>query len=250
MWFYGYRFGYGGRFGGGSKKKKKQPKDNWFERLNQSQIKELLGAARLPVSGTKKAQIERLFASPITSEYGEEAGHGYMSRHDGKTVDDLKADCKAAGLVQGGVKYDLVMRLIKHKAAAAAPTPAPAQPKAAALGKRKAESPASKAEGKRVCVGAPRAAAAQAEAKFGGRDDDEEDEEDEDFEEDDDDDEDNYEVDRILSSRKAKGGKTEYLVRWKGYDDEEDNTWEPAAHLHKDLILEFEANTAIPEVAD
>ncbi len=52
MWFYGYRRGFG--FGGGSKKKKKQPKDNWFERLNQSQIKELLAAAGMPVSGTKK----------------------------------------------------------------------------------------------------------------------------------------------------------------------------------------------------
>lgn len=249
MWFYGFHR-FGGRFGGGSKKKKKQPKDNWFERLNQSQIKELLGAAGMPVSGTKKAQIERLFASPLTCEYGEEAGHGYMSRHDGKTVDDLKADCKAAGLVQGGVKYDLVMRLIKHKAAAAAPTPAPAQPKArapAAGAKRKAEPAASKADGKRVCVGAPRAAAAQAEAKFGARGDHEDDEDDEESEGDE---EDDYEVDRILSSRKAKGGKTEYLVRWKGYEEEEDNTWEPAAHLHKDLIFEFEAKAAVPELAD
>ena len=44
-----------------------------------------------------------------------------------------------------------------------------------------------------------------------------------------------YEVERILSSRKV-GGKTEYLVRWKGYDEEDDNTWEPEGHLHKELI--------------
>jgi len=47
----------------------------------------------------------------------------------------------------------------------------------------------------------------------------------------------------IVSSRKAKGGQTEYLVRWRGYEAEEDNTWEPAGHLHKDLIRDFEAET-------
>ena len=55
--FYGFGGGYGRRFGGGSRKKKKQPKDNWFERLNQTQIKDLLAAARMPVSGTKKVQM-------------------------------------------------------------------------------------------------------------------------------------------------------------------------------------------------
>ncbi|XP_043446838.1 chromodomain Y-like protein isoform X6 [Leopardus geoffroyi] len=39
-----------------------------------------------------------------------------------------------------------------------------------------------------------------------------------------------YEVERIVDKRKNKKGKTEYLVRWKGYDSEDD-TWEPEQHL-------------------
>ncbi|KAJ8793474.1 hypothetical protein J1605_019308, partial [Eschrichtius robustus] len=37
-------------------------------------------------------------------------------------------------------------------------------------------------------------------------------------------------VERIVDKRKNKKGKTEYLVRWKGYDSG-DNTWEPEQHL-------------------
>ncbi|NXH96725.1 CDYL protein, partial [Pachycephala philippinensis] len=37
-------------------------------------------------------------------------------------------------------------------------------------------------------------------------------------------------VERIVDKRKNKKGKTEYLVRWKGYDSEDD-TWEPEQHL-------------------
>ncbi|XP_062833767.1 chromodomain Y-like protein [Anolis carolinensis] len=39
-----------------------------------------------------------------------------------------------------------------------------------------------------------------------------------------------YEVERIVDKRKNKKGKTEYLVRWKGYETEDD-TWEPEQHL-------------------
>ncbi|XP_066124498.1 chromodomain Y-like protein isoform X3 [Saccopteryx bilineata] len=39
-----------------------------------------------------------------------------------------------------------------------------------------------------------------------------------------------YEVERIVDKRKNKKGKTEYLVRWKGYDSDDD-TWEPEQHL-------------------
>ncbi|XP_029070929.1 chromodomain Y-like protein isoform X1 [Monodon monoceros] len=39
-----------------------------------------------------------------------------------------------------------------------------------------------------------------------------------------------YEVERIIDKRKNKKGKTEYLVRWKGYDSEDD-TWEPEQNL-------------------
>ncbi|KAG8513062.1 Chromodomain Y-like protein [Galemys pyrenaicus] len=37
-------------------------------------------------------------------------------------------------------------------------------------------------------------------------------------------------VERIVDKRKNKKGRTEYLVRWKGYDSEDD-TWEPEQHL-------------------
>lgn len=237
--FYGFRRGfYGG--GAGRKKKQKQKKENWFERLNQSQIKELLAAACLPVSGTKKAQIERLFASPLTSEYGDEAGHNVFSRNGAKTVDDLKADCKAAGLVQGGVKYDLVSRLIKHKAGAVAPpriTPVQPRPKSRVSASTQVGAKR-KAAGGSIIAAKKRPAASKAEASFGDSDSESEEEDEEACSEED---EDTYVVDRILSSRKAKGGKTEYLVRWKGYEDEDD-TWEPAGHLHKELIAEFEAS--------
>ncbi|XP_051785168.1 chromodomain Y-like protein isoform X1 [Erpetoichthys calabaricus] len=39
-----------------------------------------------------------------------------------------------------------------------------------------------------------------------------------------------YEVERIIDKRKNKKGRIEYLVRWKGYDSEDD-TWEPEQHL-------------------
>ncbi|XP_023348010.1 chromobox protein homolog 1 isoform X2 [Eurytemora carolleeae] len=48
-----------------------------------------------------------------------------------------------------------------------------------------------------------------------------------------------YEVERILEVRQRKG-KTEYLIKWKGYDTEDDNTWEPVENLDcKDKIEEF-----------
>ena len=185
--FYGFGGGYGRRFGGGSRKKKKQPKDNWFERLNQTQIKDLLAAARMPVSGTKKVQIDRLFANPLTCDYGDEKV-GYMG--DGKTVDSLKADCRSAGLVLGGVKYDLVMRLIKHNAAGIEAEPTPAAVKRAVALAKAQDSLASPAVGgkrKAACEGKAggkkRAAAAGADAwcESDGdeEDEDEEDEEDE-----------------------------------------------------------------------
>uniref|UniRef100_A0A8C5ZKX6 Chromodomain Y-like protein n=1 Tax=Marmota marmota marmota TaxID=9994 RepID=A0A8C5ZKX6_MARMA len=39
-----------------------------------------------------------------------------------------------------------------------------------------------------------------------------------------------HQVERIVDKRRNKKGKTEYLVRWKGYDSEDD-TWEPEQHL-------------------
>jgi transposase InsO family protein len=49
-----------------------------------------------------------------------------------------------------------------------------------------------------------------------------------------------FKVERILDKR-VRNGKTEYLVKWEGYPDEE-NTWEPTNHLRKvrQILREFE----------
>lgn len=46
-------------------------------------------------------------------------------------------------------------------------------------------------------------------------------------------------VDHIIAAQ-GQGRKRRYLVKWEGYDDEAENTWEPAEHLHKKLIADFE----------
>jgi len=51
-----------------------------------------------------------------------------------------------------------------------------------------------------------------------------------------------YEVEKIISKRMRKG-KIEYLVKWKGWENPEDNTWEPIANLEcKELMEEYEKN--------
>ena len=47
-----------------------------------------------------------------------------------------------------------------------------------------------------------------------------------------------YVVEAILRS-KGKGRTRRYLVKWVGYSVEE-STWEPPAHLHPQLIAEWE----------
>merc|ERR1712098_413207 len=58
--------------------------------------------------------------------------------------------------------------------------------------------------------------------------------------------EDEYEVEKIIDVRSGKRGKKEYLVKWKGWDREEDQTWEPEASLagSKELVKEFEESQA------
>jgi len=56
--------------------------------------------------------------------------------------------------------------------------------------------------------------------------------------------EEEYEVENILDKRK-RGGGTEYLIKWLGYDDPSQNTWEPEENLGlycQDAIDEFEEN--------
>lgn len=57
-------------------------------------------------------------------------------------------------------------------------------------------------------------------------------------------DEDEFIVENILDKRSGKKGKTEYLIKWKNYDDNaENNTWEPVNNIiegYKSLIDAFE----------
>ena len=47
-----------------------------------------------------------------------------------------------------------------------------------------------------------------------------------------------YEVEELLDSRLA-GRTTEYLVKWVGWDEPSDNSWEPEANIHPDLIAAY-----------
>ena len=52
--------------------------------------------------------------------------------------------------------------------------------------------------------------------------------------------EEEYEVEKILDKRVRKG-KVEYYVKWKNWDNPDDNTWEPIEHLEcEELIQEYE----------
>ena len=43
--------------------------------------------------------------------------------------------------------------------------------------------------------------------------------------------EDEYVVEKIVEHKFARGGAVQYKVKWLGYEDEADMTWEPAENL-------------------
>ena len=49
-----------------------------------------------------------------------------------------------------------------------------------------------------------------------------------------------YEVEKIVSHKKRKDGKTVYLVKWQGYSYEE-CTWEPAKHFKPKTLQAYHA---------
>lgn len=57
-----------------------------------------------------------------------------------------------------------------------------------------------------------------------------------------------FSVEKIVS-KQIVGGKTQYLLKWKGYDSDE-NTWEPEENLDcQDLLDDFNKRTKMREEA-
>jgi len=115
--FHSLMMGGGRRRTGGGKKKAKAKKNNWYERLNADEVKQIAKAANLKISGTKKELIERLLDHEPTNTYAWEGGS------IGCTVDYVKGLCRERDLPVSGTKFQLVLRVVQHDHGTA---PAPA----------------------------------------------------------------------------------------------------------------------------
>jgi len=51
--------------------------------------------------------------------------------------------------------------------------------------------------------------------------------------------EDEFVVEKLLEKR-TRRGKEEFLIKWKGYDKADDNTWEPKNNIEKHIVEDFE----------
>jgi len=107
--------GFGHRRGGGSRKPKKQPKENWFEELNATQCKELAKASKLKLSGPKKDLVQRLADHDFVGRFGGNKKAKRWMSGDMVTIDELKGECRKRLLQVTGTKYDLVLRIIQHE---------------------------------------------------------------------------------------------------------------------------------------
>ena len=78
----GFTFGHVYGFNRPKKAKKvaKPPKDNWFERLSNDELKSLCRSAKLPVSGTKAELVARLLSNQSTARFGVESKAGTFLR--------------------------------------------------------------------------------------------------------------------------------------------------------------------------
>lgn len=123
---------YGGLYGFSkpkkAKKPKKVPKDSWFERLTNDELKSLCKSAKLRLSGTKPELVARLLENEGTARFGVESKPARFPLHedytpgiDGVTLDGLKSECKDAGISSTGTKFKLVERLVQHANGTGAP---------------------------------------------------------------------------------------------------------------------------------
>ena len=126
----GFTFGHVYGFNKPKKAKKaaKPPKDNWFERLSNDELKSLCRSAKLLVSGTKAELVARLLEDQSTARFGVESKASvfrrdgeYIPGTDGETLESLKDQCKNAGLGSTGSKFKLVERLVQHAHGTGAP---------------------------------------------------------------------------------------------------------------------------------